>query len=77
MFQHDGTAFILLQSLVENKDLYKGLYGLKGNKEIGMSVADWKFVEKYLDAFKPAFIATKNLQSFQLAMSKNIIYFIS
>ncbi|CAO1354372.1 unnamed protein product [Diamesa serratosioi] len=61
----------MLQSLMANKDLYKSMYGLKGNKEFEMSVADWKFVEKYLNAFKPAFIA-KYLQSFQLAMNINM-----
>lgn len=53
-----------------NKELYKSLYGQRGNKEIEMTEADWNFVEKYLIAFKPVFIATKELQSFQLAMSK-------
>lgn len=71
-----NSIYIMLQSLMANKDLYKSMYGQKGNKEIEISVADWKFVENYLDAFKPAFIATKNLQSFQLAMSKLILHFI-
>ena len=52
-----------------NKELYKSIYSQRGNKEIEMSEADWKFVLKYLEAFEPVFIATKYLQSFQLAMS--------
>lgn len=70
-----NSIYIMLESLLCNKELYKSLYGTKGNKEIEMTEADWKFVEKYLTAFKPAFIATKELQSFQLAMRKKTILF--
>ena len=54
-----NSIYIMLESLNINKEIYKSLYGTKGCKEIEMSEADWKFVEKYLNAFKPAFIATK------------------
>lgn len=64
-----NSIYLMLQSLIVNKDLYKSVYGQRINKEIEMSEADWKFVEKYLEAFQPVFIATKQLQSFQLAMS--------
>ena len=64
-----NSIFIMLQSLMANKELYKSIYSQRGNKEIEMSEADWKFVQKYLEAFEPVFIATKYLQSFQLAMS--------
>lgn len=68
-----NSIYIMLQSLVANKDLYKSIYGQRSFKEIEMAEAHWNFVHKYLEAFEPVFIATKYLQSFQLAMSNYLI----
>lgn len=65
-----NSIYIMLDSLIANKDLYKSIYGQRENKDIEMTEAQWKFVQKYLDAFKPVLVATKHLQLFQLGMSK-------
>lgn len=69
-----NSIYIMLESLICYKEIYKSLYGSKIHKEIEMTEADWKFVEKYIIAFKPAFIATKQLQSFQLSMRKKSFF---
>lgn len=68
-----NSLYMMFSSLLKIKgkldDVFK-LFAKKDVKDVEIKLEQWIFIEKFCEAFEPAFEATKRLQATQLPMSK-------
>lgn len=61
-----SSTYQMLLCLAENKSFYEVFF--QNNPSIDFNLSDWIFVEKFCEAYKPIYIATKELQESNLVI---------